>query len=277
METSEMCQVADMVALALKLSDAGIRDCWDDVDRWARNMFAEGQLTSSDWIDRVGHAGSERGGDEGYPNSVIELNETGEQVAERNLGGFAGWPTPNDWYAGIGMGIMHCCTGNGTRAIYYLWDHILTQQDGKLRVNLLLNRASPWADVDSHIPYTGQVDVKVKQPVELSVRIPEWVEPGDARCQVSGTDRSLGWDGRYAQVGAMKPGDVATLTFPIAERTEVVYLERRKFTLIRKGNDVVSIDPPGKYCPLYQRPHYRVDSTRWRKIERFVSNESIHW
>ena len=101
------------------------------------------------------------------------------------------------------------------------------------------------------------MDVKVKQPVELSVRIPEWVAPGDTRCRVNDGERSVSWDGRYAQVGLVQPSDVVTLTFPIAERTDVVHIEKQRFTLVRKGNDVVSIDPPGRYYPLYQRQHYR--------------------
>ena len=40
--SSEICEVADMIASALKLSLLGI-DRWDDVDRWVRNQFAEGQ------------------------------------------------------------------------------------------------------------------------------------------------------------------------------------------------------------------------------------------
>jgi len=43
-ETSEMCEVADMIALGLKLSQAGIGDYWDDVDRWARNLFSSLKL-----------------------------------------------------------------------------------------------------------------------------------------------------------------------------------------------------------------------------------------
>ena len=31
--------------------------------------------------------------------------------------------------------------------MYYIWQHILTYDQGRLRVNLLLNRASDWADV----------------------------------------------------------------------------------------------------------------------------------
>lgn len=63
---------------------------------------------------------------------------------------------------------MHCCTGNGTRSIYYLWDHALRYEGGHLRVHLLMNRVSEWADVLSHVPYEGRVDVSVKQPVAVS-------------------------------------------------------------------------------------------------------------
>ena len=70
---------------------------------------------------------------------------------------------------------------------------------------------------------------------------------------MNGQERALSWAGRYARVGGMVPGDVATLTFPIGERTDVVYIEKERFTLVRKGNDVVSISPPGRFCPLYQR------------------------
>ena len=45
LEHSELCEVADMIALGLKLTEAGVGDYLDDVDRWTRNMFAEGQLT----------------------------------------------------------------------------------------------------------------------------------------------------------------------------------------------------------------------------------------
>jgi hypothetical protein len=55
------------------------------------------------------------------------------------------------------------------------------------------------------------------------------------------------------------------------------WIQKEKYTLVRKGNEVVAIDPPGRYCPLYQRDHYRVNDTRWRKVERFVSGEQVYW
>jgi len=277
-ETSETCEVADMIALGIKLSQAGVGDYWDDVDRWARNMFAEGQLTPERAALLERYVA-------GLPVTPVDRDtpvcggvtpsgyETTDRVIERNIGAFAGWPEPSNW----GLAIMHCCTGNGTRSIYYLWDSILAYADGKLRVNLLLNRASPWADVDSHLPYTGQVDVKIKQPVDLAVRIPEWVKPDEVCVEVDGQARDISWDGRYAVVGDVQPGEVVTMRFPIAERTEKVWIEKRQYTLVIKGNDVVAIDPPGQACPLYDRSHYRMNRTRWKEQLRFASAEEIEW
>ena len=75
-----------------------------------------------------------------------------------------------------------CCNGNCSRMLYYVWGNIVTADDGKLRVNLLLNRASPWADVDSWLPYEGRVAISMKTAKEaLLVRVPEWVDQQQSR------------------------------------------------------------------------------------------------
>lgn len=173
---------------------------------------------------------------------------------------------------------MHCCTGNHARAIWYAWHHIHHHQEGTLKVNLLLNRVSPWADVHSYIPYEVQVDVKVKKPVNLQVRIPEWTEPEKTVCKVNGQVRQLKWKDRYAQVGQVKSGGVVVVTFPIEERTVKEKMWGTDFTMIIKGNSVVFIDPPGKYYPFYQRDHYRQNQVRWVKRRQFVADQSaIDW
>ena len=57
------------------------------------------------------------------------------------------------------------------------------------------------------------------------------------------------------------------MRFPIEEKTENIWIEKDRYTVVRKGSEVVSIDPPGRYCPLYQRGHYRQDRTLWQKRE----------
>ncbi len=288
-ETSEICSVADMITLGVNLTLAGAGDYWDDFDRWLRNQFAEGQLTRTDWInDAVKDLPHGLKGILSKWMPVDPIPAT-EDVPERNIGGFAAWPSMNDLQRDImdGLSLCACCTGNASRAIYHVWENTLTYGDGKLKVNLLLNRASPWADVDSYIPYEGRVDIKVKKACELSVRIPEWVAPKQTRCQVDGVDRLLSSEGRYAVVGSVKVDDVVSVTFPIFERTSVVNLaeifpglpegEQYIYTVTRKGNDVVHIDPPGKHCPLYQREHYRENKARFKTVERFVAESPIEW
>ena len=267
--TCEICEVAEMIALAIKMSQAGYADHWDDADRWIRNHFAEGQLTDTSWIHRmIVHRD--------IPPSAAHdpVAQTIDRVPERNLGAFGGWLSGNEW----GTSIMHCCTGNAIRALYYIWDGILDYGGGELRVNLLLNRASPWADIDSHIPYVGQVDVKVKQALaKLWIRIPEWVAPEQASCRVRGESKALEWEGRYCSAGGAEPGDTVSLSFPIAAEDKRVWVEKEALMYTVKGNDVIGVDPPGVDAPIYRREHFRANTTRWKKVTRFAPEKSFRW
>ena len=71
----EGCCIADMVALAIKLSDAGVGDYWDDVDRYVRNQLIESQFTNADLLKKSSDAGTEHKPD--YPR------ETDDRVIER--------------------------------------------------------------------------------------------------------------------------------------------------------------------------------------------------
>ena len=272
-EEAETCEIADMIGIGLKLSAADIGDYWDDVDQWIRNQFAENQLMDTRWV----HAFSESLPPAEPVDSELFCDE---DVIERNRGAFAGWAMPNAW-----MGqephyrkqIMHCCTGNGARALYYIWEHILHHDSGKLRVNLLLNRASPWADVDSHIPYQGQVDIRIKQPVDLQVRIPRWTALKQVRCTVNGAQRPADFTGRYLKAGHVQAGDSVTVAFPIAETRKRLEIEKQIYNVVVRGADVVEMDPSGVLGPLYQRDHYRTGETRWRKVTRFVPENDVCW
>ncbi|MDP6361488.1 MAG: glycoside hydrolase family 127 protein, partial [Planctomycetota bacterium] len=270
----------DMVALAIKLSLAGAGDYWDMVDRWTRNLFAEGQLTCAHRVHWLAAKTATT------PIASIELPpfHVSDRVVERNIGGFGYALAPNDFvsrypYGAMNpaLGIIHCCTGNGSRSIYYIWENVVGVTNGRLQINLLLNHASKWADIDSHIPYAGQVDVTVKRQTNLSVRIPEWVTPHETTCTVNTQPRGLTWDGRYANIGQVQKDDIATLHFPIGECGETIDVEKRTYRLLLRGNTCVAIDPPGADCPLFERDYYRTNTTRRHKVTRFVSDQLIEW
>jgi hypothetical protein len=101
--------------------------------------------------------------------------------------------------------------------------------------------------------------------------------PSSIRTTTMVAARDLTSDGRYARVGGVKAGQTVTLTFPIPERTARVIVEKRPYTLIRRGNDVVYIDSSGKNCPLYHRGHYCQGETLWKNVRRFVPAQEIPW
>jgi len=244
------------------------------------------QMTHGDWINRI---------TKDLSRAAVGAEETAEKISERCVGSFAGWATANDFYAGVGSGIMfaslsgyfvnrHCCTGNGSRALYYVFKKIVEFKDSELRVNLLLNRASPWADILSYIPNLGQVDVKIKKPcASVAIRVPEWVKDSNDQviCRINDRPHELHWEGRYVTIGKASPGDTIQISFPISERTvkETVRFAHQRlrlmvggvpYTFILKGNNVVSVSPPGKNYPFYQRVHDHNNFVRWKTVRRFV-------
>ena len=281
-EGCETCEVADMIAIALKLSEAKAGDYWDDADRWIRNQYAEHQLTKIDWIYKIVNdmekttvkpgdvLGDESLNDyQSIPPGIVEDCH----VLENSLGGFARDAAPNGWYKGGGNKIEGCCTGNGTRTLYYIWENILNYDNGRLKVNLLLNRASPWVDVYSYIPYEGQVRLRIKKPcTEIKVRMPEWIPQNspDVKCVINDKDSSFSWEGRYIDLGVGNPGDMIKVVFPISERTVKEKIANKDYTLVIRGNTVISIEPRGEKCPFYQREYYR-GNMAWRPVHRFVT------
>jgi hypothetical protein len=202
------------------------------------------------------------------------------------MGAFAGWASAREWFddemrrKGRG-GIMHCCTGNAAQTVYYLWKRTLESSAEQMRLNLLLNHASPEADVHSYIPFEGRVDVNIKKPNKnLLVRMPEWVNPkmDKVLCTVNAVNRDVDWSGRYASVGYVHSGDCVSLRLPISERTVQGHrIGNQTYTLVLKGSTVVSINPAGEQCPMYRRAGYRANAAPLRLAWRFLADERIVW
>jgi hypothetical protein len=147
-------------------------------------------------------------------------------------------------------------------------------------VNLLLNQASPFADIQSSIPYRGRVVIKLKKSCEsIRVRVPEWIKSGssDVICKLNGSARGLVWQGRYISAGTAKSGDSLEITFPMTTRVVAERLGCVDYKLEIKGNTVISVDPPGQTGAIYQRAHYKADEEAWRKVQRFVPEDQISW
>jgi hypothetical protein len=261
-EFCDNCDVVDTIVLAIKLSDAGVGDYWDDVDAYARNQLAEAQFTDLEGLRR-------------YTGN----NPGNESLLQRTHGAFFQTrPTVLGGYGEEIPFVSGCCTGSGPWGMYYVWHGITRFQDGVATVNLFLNRASAWMDVDSYLPYEGKVVLHNKQARTAIVRIPNWVELNKLSYSIN--DRSVKpvVSGRRAVFQGLSPNDAITLEFPVTERTEKRTVLGKEYSLTFRGSTIVDVSPkvtdPDKY-PMYQRAHMRTSKTPQIKVTRFVPDKLI--
>ena len=283
-QTAETCATADMIALAIRLSEAGIGDYWDHVDQYVRNHLVECQLLRRDLLEEIIATA---------PTHEVDPSiESAENVLERNIGAFVSGSDPAWLYAWYSM----CCQGNGSLALYQAWKAIMDHSDGVVQVNLLLNRASPWLDVDSYLPYEGKVVLKNKTARKAQVRIPSWVDKRAVRCHVNDREASPHWLSNYVILEGLRPSDVVRVEFPVVESTETFTLPsyERQCTCDFRGNTLVDISPRRdgpdlvkmasddgglfevrKGYPIYLRDHLKADKAPLKTVERFVASKLV--
>lgn len=250
-EGTEGCSIADMIGMAVTLSDAGLGDYWDDVEAYARNGLLCAQATDIDELRRVSQAGKHRPPESndaqlaGHFDTRFNANNKGvlsgqeihDQVLERTVGAFghvigARYQSPM---------MMHCCTGNCCQAIYYAWDGILRREgDDLVTVNMWLNRRSPWVDVQSWQPYSGKLAVQNKGMSRIAVRKPGWAARDNLRCRINGADVQPLWIGNRMLFSGLKGNELITLESPLPE-------ESSEYTLVNIS------------APMESTERYRVD------------------
>jgi hypothetical protein len=300
---TEGCTMADMVALGIQLSDAGIGDYWDDVDHIVRNGLVECQASDRSELERMASVGPKRPKDapwgavsdwrfeRGLQRQPLPGQETTDRVIDRALGGFS-------HLIGVRHQIpflMSCCTANCNQALYYAWEAIVRRRDDEVQVNLLLNRRSPWLDVESALPFAGAVLLRNKTARRVAVRIPYWVDRRALRCTVGGADVRPSWFGNRVLLDRLEPGQEIALAFPLpTETTELVFsgLNSRggrkgvdRWTCHFRGSTLVKIDQPGAdptgrqldWYRLFRRTEYLTDAVPRRPADGYVAPRIITW
>ena len=289
----EGCALGDLIALGIRLSDAGLGDYWDDVDAVTRNQLVEQQFTRADRLEEIARYCGE-------PCACAADTTPGrcttDDVFNRGIGLFAGFSQPsslpNPW-------AMSCCTGNASQGLYYAWEGIVRESEeagGRAcaQVNLLLNRAARLVDVHSYLPYEGKVVIRSKGARQVAVRIPGWVSRPKLRAEVTprlsaeagGASPPGAFVGNYLVFDNLRPGDSLTLTFPVVE-TSASYTANAQtaaeqvYTCTFRGSTCLEVTPRDEAptsSPIYEREHLRADTAPMKTGDRFVARRLIrHW
>src|SRR5450631_1084577 len=169
----------------VKMSDAGVGDYWDDLDYIVRNHFTEQQFVDLELMKKISDDTPEN-----------------DALLRRFWGGYTQGALAN-----LVTAIFGGNTAVYSQALYYAWHGILRYDKGTATVNLLMNRVSPWMDIDSHIPYEGKATLRNKAARTALVRIPSWVEARDVKSYARNRPIEPGATGRYLISESLRPGD----------------------------------------------------------------------
>ncbi len=298
----EGCTTADLVALGIQLSTAGLGDFWDQVDVLVRNSLSEAQVTDIAAIRKISEVGPERPKnalwgvpqDWRFSNSLVRApfpgQETTDNVLERAVGGFA-WILANGHFQHPGE--MHCCTANGNQGFYYAWDAVVKGSGNRATVNLLFNRFSPWLDLESYLPFEGKVVIHNKKAQYLQVRIPAWVRSGDLRTFVNETAVEPTWNGRYAGLYDLPLDAEIRFEFPLVKETVTLMIpgmNARQYRGVTKGTyqfkgstctgmieDESIFGSEYTWVKLYQHPIYTLDKAPMIDVPYHVVEKPVEW
>ena len=328
----EMCSVGDMTFVAIKLSDGGVGDYWEDVDCYVRNMLVDRQIRDPNLLQKAVQTtpiyarlnarnsltdtttivmrtdkpmfgiGQNLEADGPPPAPMESRLESEDRVVERCVGTYLSDAASPDEVPKHRLLWNICCTGNATSALYYAWEAIVRHEKTSrtAQVNLLLNRASPWLDIDSYLPYEGKVVIHNKTAKNLALRIPRWVDRKALRIETNGRPASFFWTGNYCVLSGLAAKDEITVRFPVAQTAEQYTLKWNRaeiwqegtnpsnlrpmgkpetFTLHMKGNTLVDISlrRQNPAYPSFLRDHYKATAAPLRKVRRFVADGLIQW
>jgi hypothetical protein len=247
----DLCATQDMIEIALLLGGNRDHIYFADAERFGRNHLLESQILNLDWVEQGQEAAfcQEVWGSQHPPEGV-----TTDAVAQRALGGFAGWTRFNDAFDPANPRLMQRCNGAGARALYDLWHYAVTRTESAVMVHQHFSRDSRWASVTSFVPQAGRVEVLMKTRGVLAVRVPPHMNDQQIQVHVNAArPRHEVLRGGYAWVEALQLGDVVTVEWPLEERATFYTMNEERLLANWRGDTVMRMDPAGTLTPLYRR------------------------
>jgi len=248
----ETCALMDYAGLGVTLANHGHPEYWGDMERLARNQYAESQLLDASWLR----------GDDARPDTE---QFTWRAIGDRCLGAWAGWSSPTHFLAcretldahwggpelkGKTRALQNCCGGSGVHGLFILWKNAARFADGRLWVHLHVDKALPEAEIRGGQPWTGELAVILKRSCDVRVRVPDFVPPAELGVKVNGAPVAATARDGYLAVDGRRAGDTVLVSYPLpvtsAEETIGNPGHRQhRYRVTWKGDTVVRMEPLG--------------------------------
>ena len=211
-------------------------------------------------------------------------------------GAWAGWSSPTQFLAaeetlhwggdelrGKTRLFQNCCGGSGAHALFVAWKNAAWVEDGKLHVNLHIDKSLPEAEIRGYQPWDGLLTLVLKRPMEVRVRIPDFVPPDQFKVQAENKKIAIRIEGGFAELLGCAPGETIRIRYPLPVKVEKLEIgnpgfRRYPYEVVWKGDTVLRMTFTGEEVqtgysdfeqkdvrvyygkagpePLYQREHF---------------------
>jgi hypothetical protein len=247
----------DYAGLGVTLANHGHPEYWGDMERLARNQYAESQLLDASWLR----------GDDARPDTE---QFTWRAIGDRCLGAWAGWSSPTHFLAcretldahwggpelkGTTRALQNCCGGSGVHGLFILWKNAARFADGRLWVHLHADKALPEAEIRGGQPWAGELAVVLKKACDVRVRVPDFVRPADVRVAVNGTPIVAAARDGYLAVNGRRAGETVLASYPLPVTTAEESIgnpghRQYRYRVTWKGDTVARMEPLGPEHPM---------------------------
>src|SRR5262249_29533141 len=124
-------------------------------------------------------------------------------------------------------------------------------------------------EVLGYEPYEGRREVRLRSGRRVLIRLPQAATRDQAELWVDGVRREPLWRGAYVDAGALGPGQVVELRYPLAEAVEHLEGNRRTLTVRWKGSTVLDVLPVGEAPIPYRRAQLAKAPTPWQSTPTY--------
>ena len=259
---AEICVVGDMTSAAAWLARGGRPRYWDHVDRAVRNELRRSQFFLTPEFLTVFR--------QIHKDKPREVTERAIAELRKLEGGFVAQPGFDDWvsYPGSlgkpgmnenGIQMMGCCPPEGMRALWEAWNAVVEEHDGIIRVNLAMSRDHAAAKVTAYRQEDGRLDVQLRRSGTCELRPPAWAHRGGVRLLRGREPQTVVWGGpgeAYVVCRDVRAGERLTLLWLVpkfSQRFVPKSVPGRVATVTVRwlGNQVLGIEPPGRYVRMF--------------------------
>lgn len=236
-EQGESNQVGDLIQIYLMLAGMGKTAQWyGHAERFMRGGILPAQVLETDSFLKD------------HPNPE---NDSWRNMSARAIGGF-GFPTPTTRFE-PGKGGVNTIdiTQGAAQAICAFREKIITRDAMGIHLNLLFSAKTPYADVTSHLPVEGRLEIDLKARGALWVRMPQNIEAGTFSVQCGNTALPFIICNGYAVLPVQEAGTALTISFQPAQKVEQEYIHHIPYEVHWYGEQVTDVLPHKGVAPLF--------------------------